>query len=692
MDTCSVPCSIIVILILILSCLCLCVGLLFGGFFEDNTFVLEPYAREVETGRMTPTPVVIRPTPFVPSEDSLSPGQAESGVAQAEVISPAAVETLMTLEETEVPLNDLRDLAFRLKGLEDVPETYVHRSIPFGVGDRKAFWVTNVDTRQKFQVQAVARYQTEHLLFWIEDGVKYNENDLRTLAETFENEIYPTTRAYFGSEAKPGIDEDLRIYVLYAGNLGRRLAGYFSSGDSQHPDLVPHSNGHDMFLLNSDHYSLRDPYLYGVLAHEFQHMIHWNQDRNETSWINEGLSELSVYLNGYYSGHFAEAYTRSPDIQLNDWPDSSESARAHYGASFLFAKYFFDRFGEDATRALVSEQENGLFGIDSVLEQFGFVETTSGLPMSADDVFTDWLIATYIHDPEIEDGSFTYSEFPEAPRITYSERIRNCPTGLQTRGVRQYAADYIRVTCPGDYTLKFEGSTEVGVLPTDPMSGSYYFWSNKGDMSNMSLTRFFDFSDEAGPLTLSYWTWFDIERDYDYLYLMASQDGERWQILETPSGMLEETLSNSYGWGYTGASGRERPEWINETVDLSAYAGEEVWLRFEYITDDAVHGEGFLIDDIEIPEIGYFSSFEDDDGGWEADGFVRIQNSLPQTFRVSLIKKGPDVTVEKHTLEGFNEAEFRLQIGSEVDEVILVVSGSTRFTRLPAAYQFYIEP
>lgn len=688
MDTCSVPCSIIVILFLILCCLCLFILIPFGAFFEDNPFTVDRYASEGEIIGTTPTPVVVRPA----TPESPLPGQVEPSLADSQFIYAAAAETLKNLQETEVPVSDLRDLAYRLKGLVDVPETIPHSKEPFRVGDKKAFWVTNVDTRQKFQVEAVARYETEHLLFWIEDGVGFRQADLLALAETFESEIYPTTRALFGSESKPGIDEDPRIYVLYAGNLGRRLAGYFSSGDSQHPDLAPYSNGHDLFLLNSDHYSLRDPFLYGVLAHEFQHMIHWNQDRNESSWLNEGLSELSAYVNGYYSGHFASAYAQNPDVQLNDWPDSSETARAHYGASFLFTKYIYDRFGEEATRALVSEQENGLKSIDVVLEQFNIGETGRGQPQTADDVFADWVIATYIQDPDIENGLYTYTDFPEAPRPAYAERIRNCPTDVQTRDVRQYAVDYIRITCSGDYTLKFEGSTEVEVLPVGPYSGSYYFWSNKGDVSNMTLTRHFDFSEVESPLTLSYWTWFDIERNYDYLYLMASLDGERWQILETPSGGKEDPLAMSYGWGYTGTSGATGPEWVNEKVDLSAFAGQEVWLRFEYITDDAVNGEGLLLDDVEIPEIGYFSSFEEDEGGWEANGFVRLQNLLPQTFRVAVITKGQEMGVEKYSVEGLNELEIQLRIGSEVDEVILVVSGITRYTRQPATYQFYIQP
>jgi len=148
---------------------------------------------------------------------------------------------------------------------------------------------------------------------------------------------------------------------------------------------------------------------------------------------------------------------------------------------------------------------------------------------------------------------------------------------------------------------------------------------------------------------------------------------------------------NNHGWGYTGLSGGG-PQWIQEEVDLSDYAGKQVQIRFEYITDTAVNGEGFLLDDISIPEIGYFSDFENDAGGWEADGWVRIQNALPQTFRLSLIKQGDTTVVEEIPVSADNTAEIPLEFGNGVDEVILVVSGTTRFTRQSAAYRFDFAP
>jgi immune inhibitor A len=39
-------------------------------------------------------------------------------------------------------------------------------------------------------------------------------------------------------------------------------------------------------------------------------MIHWYQDRNESSWLNEGFSELAAFLNGYGGGGFDYVYQR----------------------------------------------------------------------------------------------------------------------------------------------------------------------------------------------------------------------------------------------------------------------------------------------------------------------------------------------------------------------------------------------
>jgi hypothetical protein len=161
--------------------------------------------------------------------------------------------------------------------------------------------------------------------------------------------------------------------------------------------------------------------------------------------------------------------------------------------------------------------------------------------------------------------------------------------------------------------------------------------------------------------------------------------------LQNPSGTAEDPSGNSYGWAYNGLSGGDG-HWINEQIDLSRFAGQEVWLRFEYVTDAAVNGEGFLLDDVSVPEVGYFNDFEADSDDWEAAGFVRIQNVLPQTYRLALISIGDTTTVDYIPLAPDNTADIPISIGNGVDEVIFVVTGTTRYTRQPAAYRFEFRP
>jgi hypothetical protein len=627
-------------------------------------------------------PIVISPMPFVTSEPT------PTVVVPRLPVESVPLDTRTLLENTDVPINDPPGLACRLQDKCNIPPTLEPPPAPREAGTTDKFWVTNVDTNESFQVDATLRYVTPHVYFWVENDVNYDESELKALADTFENKIYPTDREFFGSEWSPGIDGDPRIYILYVRGMGFSIAGYFSSADELHPLAHEYSNAHEMFLFNADNVNLSDEFTYGVLAHEFQHMIHWYQDRNETSWINEGFSEMAAFLNGYDVGGFDYLYISDPDLQLNDWPNDQNATSPHYGAGFLYLTYFLDRFGEDATKALVKDPANGFDSVDDVLRQINAVDPQTGQPIHADDLFIDWAVTNFLMDKSVGDGRYDYHNYPNAPQTSATETISTCPFQPATRTVHQYGVDYIAITCSGDLTLSFTGSTLTRLLPADPYSGSYAFWSNKGDESDMTLTREFDFSYVSAPITFSYWTWYDLEKDYDYVYLEASTDGQHWQIPITPSGTAENPSGNSYGWGYNGLSNG----WIQESVDLSRFAGQKVSLRFEYVTDAAVNGEGFLLDDVSIDAINYSSDFEADDGGWQAAGFAHIQNVLPQTFCLALVLQSDQgTTVQIIPLSADQMADIPLHIGGGVKEATLVVSGTTRFTRELAAYQFEVR-
>lgn len=653
----------IILIVLAFCCVCLA-GVGAGSYYlikngEEIINQIPP-----ETFGPTPTVVITRPP-----------------------LDTISVDTQKVLETTIVPNNDLTELACRLLAKCNIPTTIPAPVTPLQIGDQASFWVNDMDTNENSQVTATLRSITPHVYFWVESGVNYDPQELTTIVDTFEQDIYPTTREFFGSEWSPGVDNDPHIYILYATGLGSSIAGYYSSADEYNPLVHEYSNGHEMFIFNAENSYLSDPFTYGVLAHEFQHMIHWKVDRNETSWLNEGFSELSAFLNDYDPGGFDFLYTSNPDLQLNDWPDDSSQTSPHYGAGFLFTTYLLDRFGEEATRAVVANPLNGMESIDDTLTTIGATDGITGQPVRADDLFLDWAITNYLQDGSVADGRYTYHNYSKAPQAGDTETLTDCPQPLAERPVHQYGVDYISLKCAGDYTIHFEGSTVTKLMPEDPYSGSYAFWSNKGDESDMTLTRLFDFTNVDAPGSLTFKTWYDLEQDYDYLYLETSTDGENWQIIKTPMGTDLDPSGNSFGWAYNGSTNG----WREENIDLSEFAGQKVYVRFEYVTDAAVNGEGFLLDDVSVDSIGYFSDFESDDGGWQPEGFVRIQNSLPQTFRLALILKGSNTSVQIIQINADQTADIPVHIGGDVSEAVLVVTGTARFTRQLASYQYEVR-
>jgi hypothetical protein len=654
--------SVLIIIGIVITLCCICVlvaGLLGYGYFVYSQSAPITSSNPFGNPDMN-VPEIIRPS--------------------ADVVSD---EALQTLNQTLVPENDPYELACRLQGICNIPKTVQTKS--YQVGDKEKFWILNSDTQEHRQMDAELLYLTDHAYFWAETGASVNKGDMKALMDTFEEKIYPTDREFFGSEWTPGVDGDPHIFILYADDIGHNIAGYFNPSDEFNPLVKEYSNGHETYVLGTTQ-DLGNEYTYATLAHEFVHMIQFPSDRNDVSWMAEGFAEVGAFINGYNVGSVDYLYIQNPDLQLNDWVDnSSPDFGPHYGESFLFLTYFLDRFGETATKALTSNPKNDLTSIDDTLATLNITDPATGNQINTDDFFMDWAVTNFLLDDSFGDGRYVYKNYPAAASASATDAISDCPSSPRTFDVNQYGVDYISIECAGDYTLSFTGATVIGLLPADLHSGQYAFWSNKGDESDMTLTREFDFTAVSAPINLSFQAWYDIEENFDYLYLEVSDNDETWQIIPTPSGTDYDPVGSSYGWGYTGSSNG----WKEETVDLSQFAGRKISVRFEYITDAAINGEGFLLDDVSVEAAGYRSDFEADDGGWAAEGFVRVPNVLPQTFGLALIKTGDSsVTMIPLDQTQTTEIPFSLQPG---EKAILVIAGTTRFTRERSSYQIEIK-
>ena len=228
----------------------------------------------------------------------------------------------------------------------------------------------------------------------------------------------------------------------------------------------------------------------------------------------------------------------------------------------------------------------------------------------------------------------------------------------------------------------------VAQVGTECWSGRYCWWGGNGDSIDTTLDREFNLSG-VDAATLEFMVWYEIEEEWDYAYASVSMDGgATWVTLDGEHTTREDPLGANYGAGLTGNSGGNSATWVQERMDMSDYAGEEsVLLRFEYITDDGVNLDGILIDDIAIPEIGFADDAETD-GDWRANGFHRIDNSLPQAFVIRVIEFGKDGSV---SVRRMNAGKFSIEdFGESLDYAAIVIAPITHTTYQPATYSLRI--
>ena len=251
--------------------------------------------------------------------------------------------------------------------------------------------------------------------------------------------------------------------------------------------------------------------------------------------------------------------------------------------------------------------------------------------------------------------------------------------------IPQYAAEYTAIDIiRGDVRLSFQGQTENALLPV-ALEGEGCWWGNRGDSISSTLTRPLDLSG-LSQATLRFRTWFELEEDWDYGYVEVSIDGGvTWDVLPGTHSSLGNPVGNSFGPGYTGASDR----WLQEEIDLSSYARREVLLRFHNVTDQALNETGICLHDVSVPEVGLLSV--GDDGGWQADGFIWIDNSVPQDYVVHVIEVGDETWVRRMPLGQDNAGELIVQGLEKLDELVVVVAAVAQKTLQEARYTLTVD-
>ncbi len=615
----------------------------------------------------TPLPPTSTPTPLPPL--AISPPNEIDQRSVAE----QAFDNLDNLFNTNYPSMDYYESAIRLGGKNLGPRTISSPS--YELNDRQTF------RTDEERIEAILMAITDHMYFWVEEGVGLDKTEISEVADRMANNYYPRLIHLFGQEWQPGVDNDPHFSILHlAGSASSEELGFFTNIDEYPRSLYFDSNEQEIIYLNMSQLEFGSDLYYGTLVHEIQHLIQWNVDPNESTWLNEGLSQLAeIYLD--FDTVDTYEYLQQPEIRLNSWDYDEEKIDAHYAAAYLFAVYLWEQLGETAVQELSRHPANGMASIHSILR--------GHQPDWSLEQFTaDWVAANFLDDPAA--GPRYYYRNLDIGHPTFEMRIKD-PSLDVVEELNQFGTHFIDLDLRGPTIITFVGDTMVELFDSSPREEETMWFVPGIDEIHATLTAEFDLRD-LSEATLKFNTWYDLEEDYDFAYITISTDGgDSWGLL-----IANHSTAGEFGPAFNGRSLDERDAtngWLKESISLNNYVGEQVLLRFEVLTDFETdqqgRGNGFAIDGISIPELNYQMGVDEAMDVWKANGFVQTSLELPQKWIVQLIEGGPTPRVSRFTLNDLNQGQWAIEIGKGGG--VLAITPITPYTDGKAAYWLKIE-
>ncbi len=363
------------------------------------------------------------------------------------------------------------------------------------------FWARRADNNQWYQVPSTLAYEGTYCQVYVEDANSYlvSSATAQNIANEFDNNIYNLMRTKFGTE--PDEDENGKVVILVLdiidGMSGSSyVAGYF---DSTHQLDDPYSNKKDMLFMDCNPGISYMSAFYLTIAHEFQHMINFNQKylvqggSPQDTWINEGLSAAAETL---YTG----VYTNWKTDYYNS--DSGGEQNIRLGQNFVswgrgVPSVYTDLLGNYATVYLFFQwltlQTNGSNMIykeiiDTNFSDYRCVEAVANNRLYAGtwkEYLRDWFTANLYSRPTGKfgyRGKITLTPYGIAPNgawlllpgegvyspitlsWTISTQVYIDYAGLNTS---TYATDYLGTTYDGNVLLSYNFNGNPSGSPTN---------------------------------------------------------------------------------------------------------------------------------------------------------------------------------------------------------------------------------
>ena len=534
--------------------------------------------------------------------------------------------------------------------------------------------LAQVEPVEFHEISAKLEHVSNNAYWYVQEGIRFDDDALKEAAASFEERILPGLQASFGPPWGLDGPSGQRLTILHAAIRG--LGGYYSSADEYPVQVHENSNQRKMIYVNPSALRIGSQTYLSVLAHELQHAVNWNLNGGHSTWLNEGLSQVAEQRLGWRPTSI-EAFVHSAPTSLVYWPLSYLDSSPYYGSSFMFSQFLSEQVGSpESLEPLLRIDYRGIPAVDAYLDSLGTGE-------SFESIFARWTVAGYLSEKR-EAGPYGYANW--WPSIDATDVL----SSESSHGFSQpqFSARYLLLDLEAESAeVKFSADVDVGLLPEDPPTGGHCWWGNYGDTISTTLTKEFDLSG-LKQATLSFTAWYSIEEDWDYAYVQISADGgSTWDILQGSLASTDNPSLNAYGPGYTG----ESEGWVSDSVDLTAYVGEQALVRFHYVTDDAVTGPGICLDSVAIPELGFYDDASANQD-WGSQGFYRTDNRMPQDFAVHLVEvRGDETAVTPVVLDENNRATLSVENLDEVDEAVLVVGSLAESSQQPARYAVTVQ-
>ncbi|MFW6363721.1 MAG: M30 family zinc metallopeptidase, partial [Spirochaeta sp.] len=289
----------------------------------------------------------------------------------------------------------------------------------YSEGDTRSFWVDDGPNEQSGvfdEITATLRAVGDNSYIWIHDSVyddssTADDDNLLTTAQAeamrdaFEL-LYPRVTNLYGYElgggpgGDGGMDGDERISILfydigsdYEATQDRGVLGYFWGKDAYTQaemdvyDLK--SNEAEIFYMDAHFTDFWQKGIESTLAHEYQHMIHFNQKNvlqniaSET-WFNEMLSMVAedylsetlgtVLYDSHPSGRIS-MYNNYYDYSgITDWL-SGDYNIVSYSSAYLFGGFLARNYGgAELINQLSTNNKAGIASINAALQTLGYTE------------------------------------------------------------------------------------------------------------------------------------------------------------------------------------------------------------------------------------------------------------------------------------------------------------------------------